>query len=137
MLVSSRDKPLRELGVREAGGRFFRAGPWYADPEESPNSCRRLLDAATEFGSQGLELDHSLLVWGTDFARHGDDWSIAMAKRYTKQSGVKDPLVLRRNGYRVLLTRGREGCLICVPETLSELDETYNFLVEAGCDVLA
>jgi hypothetical protein len=137
MLKSSRDKSLKELGIHEAGGRFFRAGPWYADPEESPNSCRRLLDAATEFGSQGLELDHCLVVWGTDFIRSGDSWSIELSKKYTKRSGVKDAANLRRNAYRVLLTRGREGCLVCLPECLQELDETYEFLMQSGCEVLA
>lgn len=136
LLKSSRDKSLKELGIHEAGGRFFRAGPWYADPEESPNSCRRLFDAATEFGSQGLELDHCLVVWGTDFIRSAGSWSIEHSKRYTKRSGVKDAANLRRNAYRVLLTRGREGCLICLPGSLPDLDETYDFLVESGCEVL-
>lgn len=135
LLVSSRDKDLAEhCDVR--AGRFLRAGPWYADPESSPSSCRRLLEAGSEFSAQGLELDHTLLVWGTDFVRREDGWDISAAKRYQAKSGVKDALQLRRNAYRVLLTRGREGVLICVPQGLERLDITYELLVAVGCEEL-
>lgn len=136
LLVSSRDKGLEALGINAADGKFFRAGPWYADPESSPSSCRRLTESITEFSAQGLELDHTLLVWGGDFIRDGEVWSMSGAKRYRKSSDVKDPLQLRRNAYRVLLTRGREGVIICCPQSRPELDATYAFLVAAGCDTL-
>lgn len=63
-------------------------------------------------------------------------WDISLARKYLKRSGVKDPMQLRRNAYRVLLTRGREGVLICLPKNLSVLDETFEFFVSAGCEVL-
>ncbi len=137
MLVSSRDRSLKDHGIVPSDSRFFRPGPWYADPESSPSSCRRLQDAITEFSAQGLELDHTLLVWGGDFVLKNGRWDFSAAKKYLKKSNVKDPLQLRRNAYRVLLTRGREGVVICLPLTLHELDETYEFLVAAGCEVLA
>jgi hypothetical protein len=137
LLVSSRDKALKDYGVIPSDGRFFRPGPWYADSEDSPSSCRRLQDSITEFSAQGLELDHSLLVWGGDFVLVNGRWDASAAKKYLSKSAVKDPLQLRRNAYRVLLTRGREGVLICLPDGLSQLDEAYNYLVAAGCEVLA
>jgi len=137
MMTSARDKGLRQIGVEARDTRFFNAGPWYADPESSPNSCRRLLDAITEFSAQGLELDHSLLAWGTDFIRKDNCWDDSLAMRFQKRNAVRDRLQLRRNAYRVLLTRGREGVLICLPEFLRELDETYQFLASAGCEILA
>jgi hypothetical protein len=137
LLVSSRDKDLAALGVVASGPRFFRPGPWYADPEASPSSCRRLQETATEFAAQGLELDHTLLVWGGDFVCESSHWSDAAAKKYLKKGEVKSPLQLRRNAYRVLLTRGREGVLICVPQGLPQLDSTYAHLVEAGCEILS
>lgn len=136
LLVSSRDKHLADFGVVASSPRFFRPGPWYADPESSPSSCRRLQETATEFAAQGLELDHTLLVWGGDFVWNSGQWSDAAAKKYRSSSEVKSPLQLRRNAYRVLLTRGREGVLICVPQGLPQLDSTYEHLVAAGCDVL-
>lgn len=137
LLVSSRDKALKDYGVIPSDGRFFRPGPWYSDSEDSPSSCRRLQDAITEFSAQGLELDHTLLVWGGDFVLANGQWDASAAKKYLSKSAVKDPLQLRRNAYRVLLTRGREGVLICLPDGLSQLDEAYNYLVAAGCEVLA
>lgn len=133
VLVSSRDRDLSELGVEQ--NRFFRAGPWYSDSEHSPGSCRRLQEAATEFGAQGLELDHVLLVWGGDFVLKDGMWDNSGAKKYRGKT-AKDPLQLRRNAYRVLLTRGREGVVICLPLGLPVLDETYSYLVGAGCGVL-
>jgi len=136
ILASSRDKRLGEVIDLPKRASIFRAGPWYADPESSPQSCRRLQDAITEFAAQGLELDHTLLVWGTDFVRTESKWDISGSKKYLKASAVQDPLQLRRNAYRVLLTRGREGVIICIPEFMKELDEKYSLLVTAGCEEL-
>ena len=116
--------------------RFGWIGPWYADSEVSPQSCRRLSEPITEFDAQGLELDHTLLIWGTDFVLRNGKWDNSAAKRYQTRSGVQDALQLRRNAYRVLLTRGREGVAICLPEFIHELDDTFSFLVTAGCQVL-
>jgi hypothetical protein len=136
LLASSRNKRIGEIIDEPRSGKFFRAGPWYADPEVSPHSCRQLREAITEFAAQGLELDHTLLIWGTDFVLKNGDWDNSAAKTYRKSSAVQSPLQLRRNAYRVLLTRGREGVIICLPEFMRELDETYLFFVAAGCEVL-
>src|SRR5690606_47382 len=133
LLTGGRDKGLKDLDMHKVSTRTFRAGPWYADPESSPSSCRRLTDAITEFSAQGLELDHTLLVWGTDLIRKNKMWDDSLAQRYKKKGDVEDPLRLRINAYRVLLTRGREGVLICLPQSIPELDETYDFLLTAGC----
>jgi hypothetical protein len=76
------------------------------------------------------------LIWGTDFVSSDALWGNALAKKYKSTSGVQNPIQLRRNAYRVLLTRGREGLIICLPQFLSELDETFNFFVNAGCTEL-
>ena len=136
LLHSSRDKRISEVLDLPRRRRFGWVGPWYADPETSPASCRRLSEPITEFEAQGLELDHTLLIWGTDFLLKNGVWDNSSAKPYKKSSGVHDPLQLRRNAYRVLLTRGREGAIICLPEFMRELDETLSFLVAAGCKVL-
>jgi DUF2075 family protein len=137
MLTGGRDKGLKDLDLNKVDTRTFRAGPWYSDPESSPSSCRRLTDAITEFSAQGLELDHSLLVWGTDLLRKDGIWSDALAMRYLRRGDVADPLQLRLNAYRVLLTRGREGVLICLPQQIQELNETYEHLLAAGCRELS
>ena len=136
LLHSSRDKRISDVIDVGRRRRYGWIGPWYADPESSPESCRRLVQPISEFEAQGLELDHTLLIWGTDFVLNEGKWDDSSAKKYQKSSAVREPLRLRRNAYRVLLTRGREGVIICVPEFIRELDETFNFLIAGGCDVL-
>lgn len=137
LLHSSRDKRIAEVIDMGRRRRFGWVGPWYADPESSPESCRRLVQPISEFEAQGLELDHALLIWGTDFLLKDNAWDDSSARRYRGTSGVQRPRELRRNGYRVLLTRGREGVVLCLPEFMHELDETFRFLVAAGCEILS
>jgi len=49
---------------------------------------------------------------------------------------VRDPLQLRKNAYRVLLTRARDVTVVFVPP-LPILDETYSFLAASGFSALA
>jgi len=49
---------------------------------------------------------------------------------------VHDALQLRRNAYRVLLTRGRDGTVIYVPRERA-FDDTYRYLVSLGIEDLA
>jgi DUF2075 family protein len=86
----------------------------------------------TEFGCQGLELDLPILCWGDDYRRVADDWVLKPINRRYKQD---DPQALLRNAYRVLLTRGRDGLIIFVPED-TLMDSTENALLAAGVQLL-
>lgn len=133
ILASSKAKNLEEIGVDNSfqATRKLRVGPWYnADPDD-PQSCCRLEAVATEFSAQGLELDLAILAWGTDFVRSRTSWSNVHSRGYRPDAKVRNPLQLRRNVYRVLLTRGRDGTVIFVPPG-SLLDETYNHLLDCG-----
>ncbi len=69
VVASSKDKWLPQFGVDNTfqTTKRLRVGPWYnADPSD-PQSCCRLEAVATEFSSQGLELDCALLAWGQTF----------------------------------------------------------------------
>lgn len=135
IVASSRDRDLPRFGVYNdfQATKQVRIGPWYGDDETQPDgrSCKLLNQCVTEFGAQGLELNALLLAWGTDFERVGDAWSNRNARGYQKAAQVKDPMQLRRNAYRVLLTRGRDGTVVFVPP-IPRLDETFAFLVRAG-----
>jgi hypothetical protein len=133
MLASSRDKDLPQFGIDNSwqATRLLRVGPWYAEGEAHPASCRRLTDVATEFSSQGLELDAVLLAWGTDLVWERHTWSNALARRYQRPARIRDARALRINAYRVLLTRGRDGTVVFVPP-LRELDATWGRLVACG-----
>jgi hypothetical protein len=139
ILASSKDRDLRALGIPNdfQSTRRVRIGPWYGDSEHAVGgrSCRRLEACVTEFGAQGLELDATLLAWGTDFVLNDGRWSNANARRYQRKKLVKDAFQLRVNAYRVLLTRGRDGCVVFVPPLLS-LNETFRYLENAGFTLL-
>ncbi len=92
---------------------------------------RRLRSVATEFAAQGLELDLAILGWGNDFLREDGRWTNRLARKHKHPELVKDPLQLRRNAYRVLLTRGRDGTVVFVPP-VEELRETVKHLRECG-----
>src|SRR5439155_24835813 len=87
LLHSSRDKRISEVLDLPPRRRFGWVGPWYADPETSPASCRRLSEPITEFEAQGLELDHTLVIWGTDFLLKNGSWDNSAAKPYKKSAG--------------------------------------------------
>lgn len=135
IVASSKDRDLIRFGVPNdfQSTKRVRLGPWYGDAGDdyTGRSCRRLETCVTEFGAQGLELDATLLAWGTDFVMTNGMWSNANARGYLKRTSVRDPFQLRLNAYRVLLTRGRDACVVVVPP-LEALDETHAYLMASG-----
>jgi hypothetical protein len=135
IVASSRDKDLEQFGVANdfQSTKRLRVGPWYANPEDAydAKSCRLLRECATEFQTQGLELDATLLAWGSDLVLDGGAWSNARARQYKAGPVVRNPLQLRLNAYRVLLTRARDACVVFVPP-LAVLDETHAYFKEIG-----
>jgi hypothetical protein len=110
----------------------MKVGPWYYDPPESTGSCCQLDSAATEFQCQGLELDLPVVGWGVDLHWNGGAWQSPLQKR----SHARDPHKLRLNSYRVLLTRGRDGSVLYVPDGGSEFNADYEALLRAGATAL-
>lgn len=135
LVASSKDKWLPTFGVDNTfqTTKQLRVGPWYnASPGDS-QSCCQLETVATEFSCQGLELDCALLAWGSDLLWAGDDWSIEFAGK--NRPPLKDPLTVRKNVYRVLLTRGRDGTVVYVPND-RRMDQTFERLRAAGMQEL-
>ncbi len=135
LLASAKDRDLAGLGIPNdwADTKLMNRdpGPWFCEGGEHPRSCRRLAEVATEFQAQGLELDAALLAWGTDLVRCDGAWSNVNARGYKRGAKVKDPLQLRVNAYRVLLTRARDVTVIYIPP-LAALDETFDHLRACG-----
>jgi hypothetical protein len=133
IVASSKDKWLPSFGVDNtyfATGRVSRQiGPWYNAPPTDVQSCCQLATVATEFSSQGLELDCALLAWGSDLLWAGNEWSIEFSGK--NRPPLKDPLTVRKNVYRVLLTRGRDGTVVFVPPD-ARMDATASRLLAAG-----
>lgn len=80
----------------------------YFNYPESRYHCTKLKYAATEFQVQGLELDMAIVYWGEDLQWKNGEWKASHLKR-----GSKNPYQMKLNAYRVLLTRGRDGVIIC------------------------
>ena len=101
---------------------------WYNEPAGHPQSCCALEDVVTEFGCQGLELDLPIVCWGNDYLWNGTSWTI---RKVRAQYPLDDAEQIRRNAYRVLLTRGRDGLVIFIPPDPT-LDLTEHALLAAG-----
>lgn len=131
LLASSKDKILPNFGVDNSyqTTKRLRVGTWYNSDPTDEGSCCRLDTVATEFASQGLELDFAVLAWGSDLRVSEARWTDDRSGGY--QRAVKDRLALRKNVYRVLLTRGRDGTVVYVP-TAAELNDLYSTLSSAG-----
>ncbi len=129
LLASSRAKNLNRFNVfnEYSQTKNIRIGPWYNDAPSSYSSCCQLRDVVTEFDSQGLELDFPIICWGDDLVWNSSRWNSKAQIR----SKARDPHNLRLNSYRVLLTRGRDGFVVFVPEE-SQMDSTYQVLLSAG-----
>ena len=143
---SSGASRLRGEGL-ETSSDFHAAYPWhhwYLAPREDIRSSFACEVFATEFEIQGLELDWIGLCWGGDFIWTVNGW-LERDLRHGKQSkwGLvrnSDKQTYRRNAYRVLLTRARQGMVIYVPKgdpddptrSPAELDATATFLLQCG-----
>ncbi len=133
LLASSKAKNLPAHGVMNdySFTKRLKEGPWFNDPPDSRFSCCQLRDVATEFACQGLELDFPIIAWGSDLRWVEGGWKSPNSKR----SKARDPHQLRVNSYRVLLTRGRDGLVIFVPDE-TDMMSTYDAIVRAGVQVL-
>lgn len=112
---------------------------WFLNNKFDVRSSYYLEDVATEFDIQGLEIDYAIVAWDADFRIANGQWSYHsfIGSRWCNIYDHNKKL-FKKNAYRVLLTRARQGMVIFVPEgddndttRLKEYyDQTYNFLRE-------
>lgn len=118
---------------------------WFLADKMDIRSSLFLEDVATEFDIQGLELDWTCLVWDGDFRYTPNGWD-HNAFRGSKWQKIrqKEAQSYQLNAYRVLMTRARQGMIICVPEGKREdhtrqpefYDGTYEYLKSLGLEEL-
>lgn len=114
LLVSSKAERLRPLAidVRVATDPVH----WFLDAPELLRSSNFLEDAATEFDTQGLELDWTCVVWDGDLRRSGGEWTHHQLRGDGWQRINKaERRAYQLNAYRVLMTRARQGMVLCIP----------------------
>ena len=130
LIASSKSKILPLYGVRNDynSSKTFKPSQYYVDVSNSAY-CRNFNTVVTEFACQGLELDMPIVAWDIDFI-YQDKWH----DKYPNHK-AKNSFELRKNSYRVLLTRGRDGMIIFVPDDI-RLNTTFDFLKNNGCKIL-
>ena len=132
MICSSRDKSLSNYNMSTLKWpKSPNYGRWYNETPNHAESCCALDLPFTEFDTQGLELDFTLIGWGTDFIIENGMWNNDRARNYAHTSEIKDAFALRRNAYRVLLTRARDGMILYLPDN-ELLNETREHLIRCG-----
>ncbi|WP_025614844.1 DNA/RNA helicase domain-containing protein [Cellulophaga baltica] len=130
IIASSKSRILPKYNVYNDfnSTKAFTPAQYYVD-KNNPAYCKNLNTVVTEFACQGLELDMPIVAWDIDFVYNGK-WIDTFPNKKAKAS-----LKLRKNSYRVLLTRGRDGMIIFVPDDV-KLNTTFEFLVNNGCKIL-
>ena len=93
---------------------------------------------AANFERASPNLDAKALSWmrvswpgARDLIREDGRWTNKNARGYQRPQTVRNPYRLRLNAYRVLLTRGRDACIVFIPP-VPMLDETYDYLLVSG-----
>lgn len=141
MLVSSKAGRLKPLAID------IRCKPnvvcWFLNEESDVRSSNFLEDAVSEFDVQGLEVDWACVVWDADMRYKSPHvWEHFQFKGGCKWNRInkEDRRAYQKNAYRVLLTRARQGMVICVPTGDPEdatrqpafYDSTYVYLRSLG-----
>ncbi len=114
---------------------------WFLQGKEDVRSSFYLEDVATEFHVQGLELDWACVTWDGDFRYSKAGWGYFsfVGDRWNFIKKDERKLYLK-NAYRVLLTRARQGMVICVPAGEESdptrmpeyYNETFEYLKSCG-----
>lgn len=139
MVVSSQAQRLRPLAID------VRCKPdtvhWFLDDITDIRSSLFLEDAASEFEVQGLELDWTCIVWDGDLRWKDRGWkNFSFIGSNWQNIRSEERKAYQINAYRVLLTRARQGMVICIPEGNAEdatrlpeyYDGTYDYLKKIG-----
>lgn len=118
---------------------------WFLKGKDDIRSSYFLEAVASEFETQGLEIDYAIVAWDADLRIENGTW-----KHYQLSTRLSPPnwspirnevnITYLTNAYRVLLTRARQGFIIYLPEGVNEdstrnprfYDETYKYFKEIG-----
>ena len=122
--VAARFKPLA-VNILAQGDE--NAVHWFLEDKTDVRSSNYLEDAATEIQVQGLELDFVCVLWDADMRYNDGHWEFFIFNGKNKWTPVantpngQEEKKYMLNAYRVLLTRARQGIVICVPKGNSRL----------------
>ena len=148
LFASSKAARLKPDGIFYAKDRSSIAPEnWFLNGKDDIRSSYFLEVVASEFETQGLELDYAVVGWDADFRiENGAFRCYELSNRKTPPSWSKihsdNNQRYLKNAYRVLLTRARQGFVIFIPKgsvkdstRLPEYyDQTYKYLKDIGIE---
>lgn len=146
VLASSNAARLKPYGVVYAKDRSsISPENWFLNQKDDLRSSCFLEAVASEFETQGLELDYTIVAWDADLRIENGKWiayQISTRKSPPDWSPIKkeENILFMKNAYRVLLTRARQGFVIFIPEGCDtditrkreNYNTTYNYLKSIG-----
>lgn len=124
-ITSSQNPKVQKLDIAQ----------WFNNETSSLKSCCQMNVAASEFDVEGVELDMPIVGWYDDLRWEENTWVPYRRPWKNKplakcQQGTPE-YQYRVNTYRVLLTRGRDGVIIWIPQHLGAV---YEVLKKMGLD---
>lgn len=146
LFASSKAARLKPRGIYYAKDRSsISPEDWFLNPEDDIRSSYFLEVVASEFETQGLELDYAIVAWDADLRIENGKWAHYCISNYRKPPNwarIKslNNIVYLTNAYRVLLTRARQGFIIYIPEGVDNdatrkhefYDPTFDYLRSIG-----
>ena len=146
LFASSNAARLKPRGIYYAKDRSSLSPEnWFLNGEDDIRSSYFLEAVASEFETQGLELDYAIVAWDADLRIENGRWAhYQMSNRLTPPNWSRirseNNIVYLTNAYRVLLTRARQGFIIYIPEGVDDdatrkhefYDPIFNYLKSIG-----
>ena len=146
LFASSNAARLKPRGIYYAKDRSSLSPEnWFLNGENDIRSSYFLEAVASEFETQGLELDYAIVAWDADLRIENGRWAhYQMSNRLTPPNWSRirseNNIIYLTNAYRVLLTRARQGFIIYIPEGVDDdatrkhelYDPTFNYLKAIG-----
>lgn len=128
LLVHSLSGRMDAFGVYYDKNRI-QVADWFINGPDDVRSSYRMEIPASEFETQGLEIEYAVVCWDADLRRENGEWApyrFGIQKKgavpnwikmnYNGNEDEKSKVVHVINSYRVLLTRARQGMAIYVPK---------------------
>ena len=146
LFASSNAARLRPEGIYYAKDRSsISPENWFLNGKEDIRSSYFLEVVASEFETQGLELDFAVVGWDADFRiENGKFNCYSMSNRRSPPNWSliksENNKTYMKNAYRVLLTRARQGFIIYLPNGNTDdetrlpkfYDQTFQYLKSLG-----
>ena len=146
LLASSSAARLKPYGIYYAKDRnSISPENWFLNAKEDLRSSYSMESVASEFETQGLEIDYALIAWDADLRIENNKWTFyQMSNRLSPPNWSRirseNNMLYLKNAYRVLLTRARQGFIIYIPEGSNEditrnpalYDKTFEYLKSLG-----